>query len=351
MRSFAWQAVGRRPVRFMAVALACAGATGYSMTASALAATPKKLVPVRIATIPAFGSAPLEVAMVKGYFKKNGLAATLTPVQSPAAQISALGSQFDVGMVSPQNVFAARSQGLQVSILTGMQEVSTTAPNSVLIAGTPITSYKQLEGKTVGVISLSGGSVQALDYELLKAHVPISSVTVTAVPVANMPDEITAGTIFAGVSAVPFFTGLGSSTWVGKTDLLQDAIRQFTGGKQTTTYSATTVCLRSWAVAHKSAVKEFRIALEEADAWMYKNKAAARALVSKWTGIPANIANAAPFPDVQTVITPQQVQALVGLAGYVGLQPTGLPQANSMLVTGSAKAVPLPSASKKKKRK
>ena len=248
MRRFAWHAMGRRPVRVAAVALACAGVTSYATT-SALAAAPKKVVPVRIATIPAFGSLPLEVAMVKGYFAKNGLQATLTPVQSPPAQVAALGSQFDVGMVSPQTVFAARSQGIQVSILTGMQQVSTTAPNSVLIAGSPITSFKQLEGKTVGVISISGGSAQALEYELLKAGVPLSSVTITAVPVANMADEITAGTIYAGVSAVPFFTGLGSGIWVGKTDLLQDAIKRYTGGKQVTAYSAITVCLRKWAIA------------------------------------------------------------------------------------------------------
>lgn len=349
MRRFAWRATGRRPVRAAAVALACAGVTSYVTMSSAMAAAPKKPTPIRIATIPAFGSLPLEVAMAKGYFARNGLKATLTPVQSPPAQVAALGSQFDVGMVSPQTVFAARSQGLQVAILTGMQAVSKKAPNSVLIAGSPITSLKQLEGKRVGVISISGGSAQALEYELLKAGVPLSSVTIIAVPVANMPDEIKAGTIYAAVSAVPFFTNLGSDIWVGKTDLLQDAIQRYTGGKQTTAYSATTVCLRKWAAAHPGAVKAFRTALAEADAWMYKNKAAARALLSRWTGVPASIANAAPFPDVQTLITVSDVQAQLGLASYVGQEPTGLPQAASMLVPGSATPITLSTKKKKKK--
>lgn len=337
-----------RLVRAAAALLACAGVSTYLLSTGPTAGA-KSLAPLNIALIPAFGSEPLEVASVKGFFAQNGLQVTLTPVQSPPAGIAALGSQFQIALGSPQNLFAAASQGLDLGAISGMQVVDAANPNSVLLAGEPITSWTQLEGKKVGVISVAGGSAQAVAYNLLKAHVPLSQVTFVSVPVANMADEITAGTIYAAVSAVPFFTGLPSSIWVGKTDVLAQAIQLYTNNKQKSTQSALMIANRLWAAHNPVIVKEYRTSVAEAIAWMNANKTAARAILATWLDLPAAIANAAPFPGLSETITAPVLQAEIGLSTYVGALPSQVPAASTLIIPGAQTPIKVPPGTTKKK--
>jgi NitT/TauT family transport system substrate-binding protein len=337
---------GRRLARAAAAALACAGVATYALSSEATAGA-KTLNPINIALIPAFGSEPLEVALVKGFFAQNGLQVTLTPVQAPPTGIAALNSQFQIALGSPQNLFAAASQGLNVGAISGMQVVDAKHPNSVLLAAQPITAWSQLEGKKVGVISLAGGSAQAVEYNLLQAHIPLSSVTFVAVPVATMPDAITAGTIYAAISAVPFFTGISSSVWVGTTDVLAEAIQAYTKGKQTSTQSALMIANKLWAAHNPVVVKEYRTALTEAIAWMNANQAGARSILATWLGLPTSIANAAPFPALSATITATTLQAEIGMSTYVGALPSQVPAATSLLVPGAQTPIKLPKSFKK----
>src|SRR6476661_9306113 len=50
---------------------------------------------IRIAHLQGFGSVPVKVAQEKGFFKANGLRATLVPELDPTGALAATGKQLD----------------------------------------------------------------------------------------------------------------------------------------------------------------------------------------------------------------------------------------------------------------
>ena len=325
-------------VAVIAASAAIMGTTGgFASAAPAPTAHAAALTPVRLAVLPAFGSLPIHVAALRNMFKANGLSVAVTPLNDPAAGVAALGKQFDIALAAPNIMLAAASHGLQVKAISGMQIVDAKHPNSVLVSKTPIRSYADLKGKRVGVISLSGGSIVALKYDLQKAGVDPKTVTFSAVPLATMADQVKAGNIDVAVSAIPFFTGL-SGLSVGKTDVIGDAVSTFTHGKLKSAPSAIMTVSAPWAAKNPRAVRGFQKAVAQAMAWIQKNPKQARQILQQWLKLPANVVNAAPMPGFSQPITATQLNAMIAIAKFEQALPlTGVPTARSLIVPGGDK--------------
>src|SRR5918996_2026927 len=164
---------------------------------------------IRLAVIPAFGSLPIHVADVQGFFEDEGLDLQTTETQDVPGAVAALGKQFDIALAAPSIMLAANAQGANLQGISGMQVVDQQHLNSVLVSKEPVNSFADLEEKSVGVIALSGGSIQATEYLIQSEGGDPQTVNFSAVPLPTMADQVEAGRIDAAVSAVPFFTGLG----------------------------------------------------------------------------------------------------------------------------------------------
>ena len=307
-----------------------------STTSSSGTGEAKSPAKVRIASIPAFGSLPLRVAEVQGFFKKEGLDVTLTPTQDLGAAVAALGKQFDITLGSIGILASAAAQGLPVQAISSMQDVDATHPNSVLVAKEPITDYAQLDGKRVGVISTAGMSSVALLYLVKQAGVDPKKVRVTTTPLPTMADQVKAGKLDAAVSAIPFFTGL-DGMWVQDQDVIWSAVEKL----GTTAPSAPTGMMitdKQWAADNPDAVAGYRKAIGEAVDWINQNGDQARQILSEWTNVDRKVIDAAPFPLFAVKISAEQVGAQMKLMQAIGQLPPSAPDPASLIVAGADQA-------------
>lgn len=302
--------------RRLLLCLVVASVAAVSMTASASAANKT----VRVGTLPAFGSLPFHVAATKGFFKKNGLTVQVSAINDLNAAAAALGKQYDVTLASPQIVLNAASRGVPIGILGGLQVVDPKNLNSVLVAKNPITSYKQLEGLRIGVISPAGGSAVAVKYVALRAGVDIKSIRFILVPPAVQADQIRAGNIDAAVSAIPFFSGsITQGLWVGKADVLSDAFKELTGNARS--QSACIATSNEWAANNPDTVKRFRKSIAQAMKWITRNPKLARRDLQAWLKLPAAVVNAAPVPAFSPTISKGIVTGYARLGRFAGQLP------------------------------
>src|SRR3569623_100009 len=102
---------------------------------------------------------PIVVAQEKGLFAKHNVAAKYTISQVQISDsIAALGRQFDIAMGTQPALIAAAGQGLPIVVVSGGALDTKKVPTSDIVASkeSGITSLKQLEGMTVGTLTLTG---------------------------------------------------------------------------------------------------------------------------------------------------------------------------------------------------
>ncbi|HKZ15641.1 MAG TPA: ABC transporter substrate-binding protein [Solirubrobacterales bacterium] len=289
---------------------------------------------VRLDLIPAFGSLPLHVAEVNGFFEKQGLDVSTTESTDVAGGVAALGKQFDIALGSPSIMFAANVHGAGLEAVSGLQVVDKSHVNTVLVSKEPVKSLKELEGKSVAEISLSGGSIQATKYVIQSEGGDPSAVHFSAVPLPTMADQVKAGRIDAAVSAVPFFTGLEGVS-VDEKDISVTAVEAITKGKQKSTQSAIMIATKGFVEEHPEAAEKFRAALAEAIAWIEENPKKATELLSGWLGLEEAIVEAAPTPAFSATISTETLQPLIEIAQAVGELPSSAPSASEQLAPGA----------------
>jgi NitT/TauT family transport system substrate-binding protein len=125
-----------------------------------------------------------------GYYKQENLNVTTDYVDSSTLVIQQLAAgKADVGLVISGPLVSAWSQGTN---LIAVGDPQTHAIFSLIVpAGSPIKSYADLKGKTVGIKEATGGDLPSLNAELAKAGVTLGQNTQTEVVGNDWP------TIFA----------------------------------------------------------------------------------------------------------------------------------------------------------
>nr|BFE82866.1 hypothetical protein GCM10020093_054670 [Planobispora longispora] len=104
-------------------------------------------------------TAPIHLGKAKGFFDKQGIDLTITPVQGGAASISgAVSGQFQFAFANTTSLLTAREQGLDVKVVAN--GVSSTGEpgedfSAVLVKqDSPIRTARDLAGKKVSVNQL-----------------------------------------------------------------------------------------------------------------------------------------------------------------------------------------------------
>ena len=292
---------------------------------------------IRLEYIGAFGSLPLHVAEVEGFFEKQGLEVETTESTDVPGGVAALGKQFDIVLASPSIMFAANLHGAGLVAVSGLQVVDKNHVNSVLVSKEPVRSYRELEGKRVGVISLSGGTSQAFKYVIQNEGGDPSAVDLSEVPLPTMADQVKAGRIDAAVSAVPFFSGLEGLS-VDENDVSVEAVEAVTKGKQKSTQTAIMTTTKGWVEEHPEAAQKFRAALAEGIAWIEENPKKATELLSEWLGLEAKVVEAAPTPAFSATISTEVLQPLIEIGQAIGEIPSSAPSAAEQLAPGAEEA-------------
>jgi len=280
---------------------ACGGDDSSSSSGSAASTSSGSATsgsePISLALTPSSGAVCIRLADKRGLFKKNNVAIKyVPPAATGAAQIAQiLNGQIDAGAGAYTGAITAVANNLPVVITNAQDEDYSvdgqTAFATVVGKNSGITSFKQLEGKSVAVNSLQGNWEVSLKEAIEKDGGDPSKVKLVAIP---FPDQITAlksGRVDAISTLQPFiaqmtsqgFKSIGDPQAIGfggKTDSVVDVM--FVGKK--------------WAAEHDAALKGFTAAMQEGNAWCNAHPEEVRKEIIAFTKASPDVVNATPVP-------------------------------------------------------
>jgi NitT/TauT family transport system substrate-binding protein len=247
---------------------------------------------------------PLVVGDKKGIFTQHNLAVKWSVSQVPISDsISTLGRQFDVMMGTQPALVAAVGEGVPVVCITGGALDTAKVPTSNIVAraGTGITTFKQLAGRTVGTLTLTGNIHFSLLNVLQKEGVDLNSLHWVIGTVPQLPDLLRAGRVDAIEEIEPFATSAIQAGGVA----LGDPFRSI-GDRA---YIGLWLSQRAWANNNQDMVIRFTTALDEAAKWVAANPAEAREILSSYTGLKGPALEKTPIPEFHFSTTPQDLAA------------------------------------------
>jgi NitT/TauT family transport system substrate-binding protein len=324
----------RRAVRLLAVLLSAALVVVGCGEDSA-APSGQSLTALRVAMFPAGATLPVHAAITKRLFERNGLRIELTEGQDLPVFMAALAKgQYDIAQGVPTLVLIGAEKGLDLQIVASLQRQSRERPNAVWITKDPsIDSVAQLEGKTIGVPSLTGILTDSMVYLLQRSGVERNEVKFVATPFPTMGDQLEAGRVDAAVATIPFFTAIAARGFRVHDDVIVEAVRDASRGAVETAITSVWSASRTFAHEQPETIAAWRKSLTEAIAFLNGNESDARVMMQEWLKIPAQVAQRAPLSDWAVEITPQELAPYITISKAVGSTTTD-PDVNSLVWQG-----------------
>jgi NitT/TauT family transport system substrate-binding protein len=197
-----------------------------------------------------------------GFFAKNGIDATIDTIRgSGAGTVGAvLGGTVDIGEADLVAISAAREHGISLIVLAPSGTYTTLSPTTVLVVAknSTIATPKDLEGKTVAVLSLEGPARIATAAWIDKGGANLASVKFVELPPASMGSALERGTIDAATLLEPSLSA--ASSQVKLLAKCYDAIAtRFT--------ISAWFCNSTWQHENPLAAKAFIEAMHETNLW------------------------------------------------------------------------------------
>ena len=168
------------------------------------------LTQLRIGTPGGDANAEAWYAQDQGFFRKVGLDAQTQPMRGSGAGTTAavIGGAIDIGEADLVAIAAARQHGVALVILAPSGMYRASAPTTALITAKngPIHTAKDLDGKTVAVLSLEGPSRVATSAWIEKNGGRLETVKFIELGAPQMADAVARGTLDAATIPEPFLT-------------------------------------------------------------------------------------------------------------------------------------------------
>jgi NitT/TauT family transport system substrate-binding protein len=273
--------------RRIAALIACVACIGLGFGPAARGA---ELKPVRIAYVPVINWLPAWIAKDKGIFEQNGLDVSMMVTQNISVLPGTLGRQFDVVPSTPPDLIKAALSGLDIMAVAGETIEASSNPTSHLIVrkDSPIKHIADLKGKVIAAPTL-GAILHASTLQCLKNNgVDPASIRGVEVPFPNMPDQLKAGNVDAIEALEPFAGPLLAAGNPSLGDPLMCV-----GDEVLYTFWIAQV---GWAKANRATVEAFSTSLQQAKVYLDQNPQEARAILAKYTKLPAAVVERIPMP-------------------------------------------------------
>jgi NitT/TauT family transport system substrate-binding protein len=274
-------------------------------------AEPATKTRIRVASVVSAAWLPLWIAKDKGLFEARGLDVEITTVQNVSTVVGALGRQFEVSGCTPNDIIKARLKKLDVVGISGNTQETSANPQMRLVtrADGSIQTIADLKGQVVATPSLNGVIHIATLNALRRQGVDPKGIRFQEMAFANMGDQLAVGRIAAAEMVEPFASAL-------KVDVrsLGNPMLSVADPVMLTCWMAN----GQWAKENRAAVLAWRSALGDAIQYIQKNEKASREVLSKWTRLPADVANATRLPTYTTQIDASQLEIWINASSDVG---------------------------------
>jgi NitT/TauT family transport system substrate-binding protein len=300
----------RRQVLRAVAATAIAGA----FAPNALAQATK----LRVSIIPIIDTAPLQVAIAKGFFTAEGLEIDTTPVAGGAAGLPALAAgQVQIAFSNIISIMLGAKQGLGFEIIAAASGTGDATPDiGGLIAnreGAP-RSGKELEGKRLAVNTRNNiGWLYAREWVRTTGGDP-DKVTYVEVPFPQMSDAVKGNRADAAFVMDPFLSAAVTGENMQVIGWPFNAVQKRVPVAQ---YAAT----RSFIQQNPATIEKFVRAYNKGVDWANANKGN-----DEWVRIVAGYTRLAPerikglvLPPFEKTVDPAAVEQVVGLMRRNGM--------------------------------
>ena len=262
----------------------------FCIDAPSMPADGAGLTPVRAAYIPVVTWLPAWVAKDKGFFEKNGLDVSLTVTQNLSVLPGTLGRQFDFAPSTPPDLIKAVVGGIDVVAVAGQAIETKDNPSTHLIvrADSMVRSIQDLKGKVIATPALGAIIHVSLLHSLKKNGIDPASIRAVEVPFPNMADQLKAGNVDAVEVLEPF---AGQLLAAGNRSLGDPLLS--VGDEVLYPFW---ISQTKWAESHRGVIEAWIASLEQAKEFIDANPREARAVLAKYTRLPAPVVEKIPFP-------------------------------------------------------
>jgi ABC-type nitrate/sulfonate/bicarbonate transport system substrate-binding protein len=276
----------------------------------------QNLIPIRVAYVPVATWLPSWVAKEKGFFEKNGLNATLTPIQNLSLLPPTMGKQFDFAASTAPDLIKAAANGIDVVAVTGgvVESSSKQSMQVIVRKNSGINSPKDLKGKIIATPS-TGAIMHVATLSWLKKNgVDPNSIRAVEVPFPNMVDQLKASRVdalellqpFVGqILSQPDYMSIGNSM-LSVSDPVLFVFWIANGG---------------WAKSNMDTVKKWSQSITDANDFIDKNPIEARQILGKYTNLPQQVTEKIPLPAYEASLKPNQIDIWINVLKDLNLLP------------------------------
>ena len=274
-------------------------------------------VTIKVGVLPVADVAPLYLGMKKGFFADEKLEVEPRLAQSGGVTIPAVVSgDFQFGWTNTTSLIVARSKGLPLRIVSrGARGGSTPSESSADILvrrDSPISSAKDLDGKTISVAALQSISTLTANAALEKHGVDVSRIKYIEIPFPQAVAALESGRIDAAYVAEPFATlGLRAGHRSVSRPILETAPNYI---------NATYFTTERYIADHRDVVDRFVRAVNRSFDYAAAHPDEIRTVLPTYTEIPPDVAKEMRLPDFSRYTDTSTLELTAHLAkryGYI----------------------------------
>jgi NitT/TauT family transport system substrate-binding protein len=280
-----------------------------------------------VAYSPSVDFVSVYVAKEKGFFARQGLDVTLTPMLSSLIPAAMASGSVQIGMPTTPVALASIDAGLDQVVVAGAAVTDPATMKDVGIvvrAGSAIHTPADLQGKKVGVPGVGALlHVLAKQWMVLKGVDP-AKVSFVEVTLPTMNDVLRGGTVDAVLSVDPITSRMVAAN---TGTMLAPIFVDLPAGTSTIVFTAS----RDWAKANAKQLNAFRDAVGEAMDFVAKNPAEGQALVGKFLNTSPEVLASMRRPAMRLDISDKQIGDWIEIMKRQSMIKTKLSPADYLL--------------------
>jgi NitT/TauT family transport system substrate-binding protein len=285
-----------------------------------------QLTPIRIGLQRSDAVIAVECASELGMFRTAGLDVEVQAFGSSSTAMSAvIAGAIEFGAGDEIQLGNAILRGIPIGSFAGGAVFTTAEPTLVLVTlkSGALRAAKDLEGQTIGVVTLQSQSSIATT-EWLRLHgADVSAVKLYEIPFAQMVPAMNRGLLQAALIGEPFYSA-------AKDELDEVGVPFEAVAK--TFYINTYFAMRDWVARNRDTARRLAGALYDAARWTNAHRAESAAIEARWSKLDPDRLRAMARNTFSTTLEPRYLQPVLDLAARYHLLARPLP-ATDMIVT------------------
>ncbi|MDR8410709.1 ABC transporter substrate-binding protein [Nonomuraea sp. 3-1Str] len=269
-----------------------------------------------IGQYPGADSAPLFIAIERGFFKEQGLNVKTEAIQAPQAVLPKLSNgSMDVVLGSYATILTIQSEGLEkFKYIADSYQGATGAFGIMVGRDSPIKKVADLKGKKIGVNALKGLGVLTMNPHLKIAGLdpsPGKDIQYVEVPTTNWLQALEKGDVDAVWMTDPYVSEAKNK--LGAT-MLVDTMSGPTESLPITGWAAT----EKWVSSNPKTMAAFQRAMAKAQNIAATDRSAVTKILPTFTKIPAATAATINLGNYPTTLSAQRIQRVADLMQEYG---------------------------------